>query len=57
MEILIPEWECPTVLAESNTTPTLIHKEEPANTECWGVWCGITVKRQNTDPGCDSDLE
>jgi len=43
---MIPEWECPTVLAESNTpTPpqTLIHKDVPANTEYWDIGCNITV--------------
>jgi len=54
--ILIPEWECPTVLAKSDTptsTQTLIHKYVPANTECWGMGCDIT----DTDPGYDSDLK
>jgi len=53
-------WECPTVLAESNTLPlpqTLIHNDVPVNTECWGVGCDITVKRQKTDTCYDSDLE
>jgi len=36
---------------------TLIHKDVPANTECWGVGRDITVKRQKTDPGYDTDLE
>jgi len=36
---------------------TLIHKYVPANTECWGVGCDITVKRQKTDTGYESDLE
>ena len=45
-DILIPEWECPTVLAENNTptpTQTLIHKDVPANTERWCIGCDITV--------------
>jgi len=36
---------------------TLIYTDVPANTECWGVGCDITVKRQKTDPGYDSDVE
>jgi len=44
---MIPEWVCPTVLAERNTlTPpqTLNHKDVPAYTACWRKGCGITVQ-------------
>jgi len=55
------EWECPSALAKhNNPSPlrqTAKHKDEPANTECWGVGCYNTVKRQKTDPDSDSDLE
>jgi len=36
---------------------TLIYKDVPANTECWGVGRDITVNWQKTDPGYDYDLD
>ena len=43
---MIPEWECVTVLAESNTptpTQTIDYQGCSANKERWGMGCDITV--------------
>jgi len=55
--ILIPEWECPTVLAESNTPtpPQTIDYQgctHQQRTLGYGMWHHCL-----TDPGYDSDLE